>query len=117
MTMQRIGFLIRVRPDKLEDYQRLHAEIWPELLEELGRAGFRNYSLWLRPDGLEFGYLECENWEAACAYLATNEVHHRWQVFMQEYLESPVDGGSGQPIEMLKEVFYFAGESELPRLD
>jgi L-rhamnose mutarotase len=56
--MQRIGFLIRVKPHKLEEYLKLHSPIWPELAEALKAAGMRNYSLWLnRKDGTEFGYL------------------------------------------------------------
>jgi L-rhamnose mutarotase len=104
--MQRIGLLIRVKPEKLEEYRRIHANVWPELLAELKAAGIRNYSLWLRPDGLEFGYLECEDWNAACAYLEKSEVHTRWQTFMQDYLDSPTDAGQGgQPVELLEMSF------------
>ena len=100
--MQRIGFLIRVKPAKLEEYKRIHADVWPDLLAELKKAGMRNYSLWLRPDGMEFGYLECDDWKAACEYLATSEVHTRWQKFMENYLESDTDSEQGgQPVEML----------------
>jgi L-rhamnose mutarotase len=104
--MQRVGFLIKVRPDKLEEYKRLHKNVWPDLLAELKAAGIRNYSLWLRPDGLEFGYLECDNWQATCDYLAKSEVHERWQQFMQNYLQSPTDAAQGgQPVEMLEMSF------------
>ena len=106
--MQRIGFLIRVKPDKLDEYKKLHAEIWPDLLEELTKAGMRNYSLWLKPDGTEFGYLECDDWDAACAYLDKSEVHTRWQELMQNFLDTEATGAGGQPIEMLEEVFYLA---------
>jgi L-rhamnose mutarotase len=47
--MQRVGFLIRVKAEKLEEYKKIHAEVWPDLLAELKAAGMRNYSLWLRP--------------------------------------------------------------------
>jgi L-rhamnose mutarotase len=104
--MQRVGFLIQVKPEKLDEYKRIHAKVWPELLAELSAAGMRNYSLWLRPDGMEFGYLEVEDWEAACAYLARSEVHTRWQIAMQEFLDTPAEGEGGQPIQMLEQVFY-----------
>jgi L-rhamnose mutarotase len=104
--MQRIGLLLQVKPDKLEEYKALHANVWPDLLAELKQAGIRNYSLWLRPDGMEFGYLECDDWQAACDYLATSEVHTRWQVFMQNYLDSPTDSGQGgQPVQLLEMSF------------
>lgn len=103
--MQRVGFLIRVKPEKLDEYKKLHAEVWPDLLAELKAAGMSNYSLWLRPDGLEFGYLECEDWDAACKYLDGSAVHSRWQEFMHDYLDTTADGEGGQPIEMLQQVF------------
>jgi len=80
--MQRVGLLLRVKPEKLEEYKREHTQVWPELQAELKAAGFRNYSLWLSPEGLEFGYLECDDWDAACAYLAKSEIHDRWQEYM-----------------------------------
>lgn len=105
--MQRIGFLIRVQPEKLEEYKRHHDPIWPELIQELQAAGMRNYSLWLHLSGLEFGYLECDNWEATCAYLEKSEVHSRWQEFMQGYLDTGTDAAQGgQPVQMLEQVFF-----------
>ena len=87
--MQRVGFLLQVKPDKIAEYKQLHDDIWPELLAELKAAGMRNYSLWLRPDGLEFGYLECDDWQATC-----------------DYLDSPTDAGQGgQPVQMLEMSF------------
>ena len=104
--MQRIAFLIRVVPEKIDEYLRLHNPIWPELAAELTASGIRNYSLWLRPDGTEFGYLECDDWEASCAYLAKSAVHTRWQEMMKSFLISSGDPAmGGQPVEMLKQSF------------
>lgn len=104
--MQRVGLLLRVKPEKIEEYKEIHANVWPELLSELRAAGIRNYSLWLGPDGLEFGYLECDDWQAACDYLARSEVHTRWQEFMQNYLDSPTDeAAGGQPVQLLERTF------------
>ena len=77
-----------------------------ELAAELAASGIRNYSLWLRDDGLEFGYLECDDWEQSCAYLAKSQVHGKWQAMMQDYLDSGTDTGQGgQPIELLETCF------------
>lgn len=104
--MQRIGLLLRVKPDKLEEYKQVHANVWPDLLAELKKAGMRNYSLWLAPGGLEFGYLECDDWQATCDYLADSPVHTRWQEYMQNYLDSPTDEASGgQPVQLLEMSF------------
>lgn len=80
--------------------------MWPDLLTELKTAGMRNYSLWLAPGGVEFGYLECDDWQATCDYLAKSEVHTRWQEFMQNYLDSGTDDAQGgQPVIPLKMSF------------
>jgi len=104
--MQRIGFVIRVKPERLEEYRRLHNPIWPELAAELKAAGLRNYSLWLREDGTEFGYLECDDWAESCAYLAKSDVHTRWQEMIQDYVLSTGNAESaGQPVQDLEQVF------------
>lgn len=104
--MERVGLLLKVKPDRIEEYKKIHANVWPELLAELRAAGIRNYSLWLAPDGTEFGYLECDDWQAACDYLAKSEVHDRWQQFMQNYLDSPTDASQGgQPVKLLEMSF------------
>ncbi len=104
--MQRIGLLLQVKPDKIEEYKKIHANVWPDLLAELKAAGMRNYSLWLLPNGMEFGYLECDDWDATCAYLDKSEVHTRWQVFMQDYLDSATDSDQGgQPVKLLQMSF------------
>lgn len=105
--MQRVAFLIKVKPEKLDEYRKLHDPIWPELIEELKAAGISNYSLWLQPDGTEFGYLECENWQSACEYLAASDVHKKWQTLMQNYLDTPLNDGQGShPVTMLEQVFF-----------
>ena len=59
--MERVCFLLRVRPDRLDEYRARHRAVWPEMLDALARAGWRNYSLFLRDDGLLVGYLETDD--------------------------------------------------------
>ncbi len=56
--MERVCFLIRVKPECLEEYKQRHKEVWPEMLEALRETGWHNCSLFLRDDGLMVGYLE-----------------------------------------------------------
>jgi L-rhamnose mutarotase len=77
--LQRICFVLYVRPDRLEEYKECHRAVWPEMLEALWNAGWRNYSLFLRPDGMLVGYLETEDFERARAAMAKLEVNARWQ--------------------------------------
>ena len=66
-TLQRVCFLLNVRPDKLEEYKARHREVWPDMIRALRESGWRNYSLFLRPDGLLVGYLETPDFDRALA--------------------------------------------------
>ena len=56
--MERVCFQLQVRPGRIEEYRARHARVWPDMLEALAAAGWHNYSLFLRPDGLLIGYFE-----------------------------------------------------------
>ena len=98
----RVCFHLRVKPDRLEEYLRIHREVWPEVLWELRSAGVRDYSIYYWQDGHEFGVLECDDWAAVQRYLAASPVMRRWESFMADYLDTPV--GEGGPAS-LEEVF------------
>ena len=63
--MERVCFLLRVRPDRLDEYRERHRAVWPEMRDALSATGWRNYSLFLRDDGLLVGYLETDDFAAA----------------------------------------------------
>jgi hypothetical protein len=50
--MPRYCLLGHVDASRLDEYREAHGAVWPELLEALRDAGWRNYSLFLRNDGL-----------------------------------------------------------------
>ncbi len=103
--MQRVAFRLRVRQGKLEQYREAHATVWPELLADLTAAGFRNYSIFA--DGHElFGYLECDDWDACQRAMAQSDANHRWQAYMADYLETPVDPEGKQGMHLLEQVFH-----------
>lgn len=60
--MKRYAHIIEVRADKLAEYKRLHADVWPDVLKQIRRSNIRNYSIFLRqlPDGhfYLFSYFE-----------------------------------------------------------
>ena len=107
--MQRVAFRLKVKPGKLDEYVRLHAEVWPELLADLKAAGYRNYSIFA--DGLDlFGYFECDDFDASQAAMVRSDANHRWQAIMTEYLETPVDPEGGESMNLLRQVFLMEQE-------
>ena len=105
--MQRVAFRLWVKPERLEEYRRLHREVWPELLDDMRAASIRNYSIFAHGSEL-FGYLECDDWEQVKAALARSDANRRWQAYMLDYLATPVDPDRAEPLEMLEEVFFMA---------
>ena len=100
--MERVCFLLRVRPERLEEYKARHRAVWPEMLDALREAGWRNYSLFLGEDGLLVGYVETEDFEAAQRAMAATEVNDRWQREMAEFFGERADEG----LVRLEEVFH-----------
>jgi L-rhamnose mutarotase len=106
--MERVCFLLRVRPERLEEYKARHREVWTEMLDALRETGWSNYSLFLRDDGLLVGYLETEDFAAAQAGMEATEVNARWQASMAEFFELPGDERPDTGFVRLEEVFHLA---------
>ena len=102
--MERVCFLLRVRPERLDEYKARHREVWPEMLDALRESGWRNYSLFLGEDGLLVGYVETHDFEAAQRAMAATEVNDRWQREMAEFFGERADEG----LVRLEEVFHLA---------
>jgi L-rhamnose mutarotase len=98
---QRSAFVLRVRPDKIDDYVDAHRNVWPELRAALGDAGIRNYTIF-RNGNEVFGYFESDDLDAAAAHMKAQEVNSRWQDAMAELLEQRVPD-AGPPA--LEEIF------------
>jgi L-rhamnose mutarotase len=98
---RRSAFVLRVRPDRIDEYVEAHANVWPEMLEALRGAGIRNYTIF-RSGNEVFGYFEADDLAAAELYLSRQEVCTRWQDAMAELLEDRVPD-AGPPA--LEEVF------------
>jgi L-rhamnose mutarotase len=104
--MTRICFTLQVRPDRLGEYRERHRAVWPEMQDALREAGWGNYSLFLREDGLLIGYLETEDFEAAQRAMAATEVNDRWQREMAPFFTGGrADDGGFATVE---EVFHLA---------
>ena len=97
---ERTGFVLHVKPDRIDDYVRAHADVWPEMRAALSAAGIRNYTIF-RAGTTVFGYFEADDLAAAERYLAGQEVCTRWQDAMAELLEGRVPDGGPPPLEQI----------------
>jgi L-rhamnose mutarotase len=106
--MERVCFLLRVRPDRLDEYRARHRAVWPEMLDALRETGWGNYSLFLHGDGLLVGYLETEDFDAAVRAMEATDVNARWQAEMAEFFELPSGERPDTGLKRLDEVFHLA---------
>jgi L-rhamnose mutarotase len=91
----------------LDEYKRRHRQVWPEMLNALSATGWRNYSLFLRPDGLLIGYLETDNFEESRRRMAETDVNERWQREMKPFFVHE-NGRADEALERIEEVFHLA---------
>lgn len=103
--LQRVCFTLRVKRDRLDEYRRRHKAVWPEMLEALRKAGWRNYSLFLSQDGQLIGYVETPDFQQALARMAATDVNRRWQAEMAPFFEA--DGkNADEAMVPIPEVFH-----------
>jgi L-rhamnose mutarotase len=104
--MERVCLMLQVRRNKLEEYRKVHEQVWPEMLAALRRHGWHNYSLFLREDGLLIGYLETPDFGKALAGMQQEEVNARWQKSVAHLFE-PLDSGAADTSFLrIAEVFH-----------
>ena len=77
--MKRYGMVIMVRPERFEEYKKLHAAVWPPVLDMIKQCNIRNYSIYHK-DGLLFGYFEYHgtDFEADMARMAADPKTQEW---------------------------------------
>lgn len=104
--MKRVGFILKVKQELIEEYKLRHEEVWPEMLDALRRNGWKNYSLFMRDDGMLFGYFETpDSFQSALDGMSKEPINDRWQAEMAPFFEG-TGGHADQMMEQLVEVFH-----------
>jgi L-rhamnose mutarotase len=95
---------MQVKPDRLAEYTERHAAVWPDMLQAIADAGRRNYSLFLREDGMLIGYYETDDDEAAQRALEADPRTAAWEAEMSDFFVASA-GRPDQEAARLDEVF------------
>lgn len=110
--MKRYGSIIGLRADKIDEYKKLHAAAWPDVLEQIRKSNIRNYSIFLRqlPDGKHylFSYFEYagQDFEADMAAMAADPRTQEWWVLCKPCQEPLEDRAEGEWWAGMEEVFH-----------
>jgi L-rhamnose mutarotase len=104
--VERVCFTFEIYESKVAEYEKRHAEIWPDLVQALNECGFTNYTIFRR-GVTAVGYLEAVPSKAvAFEKLSHYEVNGKWAKWFEEIIVNLADN-QGNLIE-LKEVWHLA---------
>ena len=110
--MKRFGWVIGVREEKIDEYRKLHADVWPEVLDMIKQCNISNYSIYMRTlrDGncYLFSYLEYtgEEFGADMAQMAADPMTQKWWKVCKPCQEPLPDIDEGQWWADMEEVFH-----------
>jgi L-rhamnose mutarotase len=105
-SRKRICFCLQVKRERVAEYKARHAAVWPDMLKALTGAGWHNYSLFLRDDGLLIGYLETPDLKNALGQMAATEINRKWQAEMSDFFEGTNGSTADERIQLIEQVFH-----------
>jgi L-rhamnose mutarotase len=104
--MARHAWIAELNPGCEEEYEKAHDEIWPEMLEALRAAGFREY--WIFRHGLQLILtFECDDVETLMRTIQGNPVDARWSEAMAPLMKIDRNPRTGFPF-FLPVMFHMA---------
>jgi L-rhamnose mutarotase len=105
--VRRVGSVIRLRPERREEYLRLHAAVWPQVEATIKDCNIANYTIFLNGD-LLFGYFEYhgEDLDADLARMAADEPTRRWWALTDPCQERLPDAAPGRQWSDAVEVWH-----------
>jgi len=104
---QRHGSVIKVRPEKFEEYKRLHADVWPGVLQMIRECNIRNYSIYHK-DGYLFSYFEYygKDFKADMAKMAADPTTQKWWKVCEPCQDPLPTRAEGEWWANMEEVFH-----------
>lgn len=105
--MKRYGSVIRVRPEKLQQYKEIHTRVWPEVLDMIHRCSIRNYSIYHK-DGYLFSYFEYigDDYAADMAKMAADPKTREWWAITDPMQDPLPTRGANEWWAVMEEVFH-----------
>ena len=110
--MQRYGMVLEVKADKLQEYKRLHAAVWPGVLKMIAECHIRNYSIYLGELTAGrfylFSYFEYHGTDFAAdmAKMAADQTTQRWWALCKPCQQPIPTRAEGEWWAAMEEVFH-----------
>ena len=107
MKIERYGMVIRLKPDKEQEYRELHRAVWPEVMAVIRACHMQNYSIYLK-DGYLFSYYEYtgDDHGADMRKMAADPATQRWWALCEPCQEPVAARARGEWWARMDEVFH-----------
>lgn len=102
--MEKIAFVMTLKPGCAAEYKKRHNEIWPDLVRELKQAGISDYSIYLHPTSLKLFAVLKRTPDHAMDELAANTVVRKWWAYMADIMATNPD--NSPVVEPVEQVFH-----------
>jgi L-rhamnose mutarotase len=106
--MGRYAFRLRIKSDRIQEYEQAHKRVWPELLSVIERAGISDYSIFRYGVDLFF-YMRADDFDLSWEEIEKSEINTLWQAEMAPLFDEPLPAAPGERFPMMREVFYLSG--------
>lgn len=112
--IRRFGQIGKLKPDKIDEYVRLHAKVWPDVLKMIQLCNLRNYSIF-RYGEYVFSYYEYigDNYEADMDKMAADSTTQRWWLLTHPCFENENIPWHGEFFHDMDQIFYHDGGKEV----
>ena len=107
--MKRMGMVIGIAPERIAEYRRLHAAVWPTVLARIAVCNIRNYTIFLRePENLLFAAWDYHGTDIAAdlAAMAEDPETRRWWALTDPCQQPLASRAPGEHWAALEEVFH-----------
>lgn len=105
--MQRYAQIITLKPSKIDEYKKLHADVWPEVKKMITECNIRNYSIYLK-DGFLFSYYEYigTDYDMDMKKMAADPTTQKWWELCDPCQEPLETRNEGEWWAKMEEVFH-----------
>ena len=105
--MRRYGQVIGIKPERIAQYEQVHAAVWPEVLATIHGCNIRNYSIF-RHGTMLFAYFEYtgDDFDADMAKMAADPKTQQWWALCKPMQEPVLDRAEGEWWATMNEVFH-----------
>lgn len=110
MGLKKLGQIGKLKEEKIEEYEKLHAAVWPEVLKTISECNIRNYSIF-RYQSYVFSYYEYTgtDYEADIKKMEADGITQKWWMYTHPCFETYSINEKSEFFQDMKQIFDYYG--------